>query len=259
MQYCIAPTHAPANSCVHDMCVSLCALHLCRSMVGVARPKQGRRVSSAGEPSPKKPRCAPEHEFDAAKRDCLVVGLKATMRNLERGLLCAGVVCLSTCPVPLQQHLLTLVAVREVPFVAVHDLSPALAPLLGVSSVAALGFTHMAHTHFSQLLEVLQREAPPVHLPWISASKKQPVDKDSAGGVQESGRGSTPSKSGGRGSTPSKSGGWSSTPSKSGGGGAGLACCPSVSSGPCPVYYEASITKVPTAPNTRKVKKRQRK
>lgn len=234
--------------------------------MGVARPKQGRRDNSAEEPSPKRPRGAPEHEFDAAKRACLVVGLKATMRSLERGALGAGVLCLSTCPILLQQHLLTLVAVREVPFIALHDLSPTLAPLVGVSSVAALGFTHAAPAHFSQLLEVLQREAPSVHLPWLCASRRGPADKDSTGSVQEGRRGCTPSRSGGQGSTPSKSGGRGSTPSRSGGrgstpsrSGVGLASSPGMPIGPSSVYYEASITKVPTAPNTRKVKKRRKK
>lgn len=205
---------------------TLCALRVCRSMVGVARPKQRRDIAGK-EPSPKRPRA--DTEFDSAKRGCLVVGLRATIRHLERGALCAGLLCLSTCPLLLQQQLLTLVAVREIPFVALHDLSPALAPLLGVSSVAALGLTAAAPTHFPHLLDTLHREAPAVRLPWLCAHHSQQALKGGTGSIQERRRDDTPSKgkdhSGGR-------------------------------SGPSPVYCAATLTKVPTAPNPRKVKRR---
>lgn len=168
------------------------------------------------------------------------------MRSLERGALCAGLLCLSTCPLLLQQHLLTLVAVREIPFIALHDLSPTLAPLLGVSSVAALGFTPTAPTHFPQLLDTLQREAPTVHLPWICAQHHSQQAHEGAGSIQESGWGGTPSLdkgcSGGQGNTPSKVGG-----------------CSGGQRGPCAAYCEAIITKIPTTPNTRKVKRRRNK
>lgn len=239
-------THARTHACLWvSVCPVAVAVWCCmrRSMVGVARPKQRRRGDAAKEPSPKRPRADPE--FDAAKRACLVVGLRATIRSLERGALCAGVLCLSTCPILLQQHLLTLVAVREIPFIALHDLSPTLAPLLGVSSVAALGFAASAPTHFPQLLDTLQREAPAVHLQWLcSPHHSRPAHEEGTGSIRESG--------------------WSDTPSKgencSGGRGTGIAGSPGTSrSGPSPLYYEASLTKVPTTPNNRKVKRRRRK
>ena len=214
-------------------------------MVGVARPKRRRRDRAAAEePCPKRPR--DDAGFDTAKRACLVVGLRATVRGLERGALCAGLLCLSTCPLLLQQHLLTLVAVREIPFIALHDLSPTLAPLLGVSSVAALGFTPTAPTHFPQLLDTLQREAPAMHLPWICAQHHSQQAHEVAGSIQESGRGNTPSLdeecSGGQGNTPSK-----------------IEGCSDGRRGPSAVYREATITKVRTTPNTRKVKRRTNK
>ena len=221
-------THALAQlwtiSCsIHPLCTA----RVCRSMVGVARPKQRRDIAEK-EPSPKRPRA--DTEFDSAKRGCLVVGLRATIRHLERGALCAGLLCLSTCPLLLQQQLLTLVAVREIPFVALHDLSPALAPLLGMSSVAALGLTAAAPTHFPHLLDTLHREAPAVQLPWLCAHHhSQQALKEGTGSIQERRQDDTPSKgkdrSGGR-------------------------------SGPSPVYCVATLTKVPTAPNPRKVKRR---
>ena len=247
-----ARTHTPMAWVLVYLVALWCCM--CRSMVGVARPKQRRRGNAAKEPPPKQPRADPE--FDAAKRACLVVGLRATVRSLERGVLCAGVLCLSTCPILLQQHVLTLVAVREIPFIALHDLSPTLAPLLGVSSVAALGFTASGPTHFPQLLDTLQREAPAVHLPWLcTRHHSRPARKEGAGSTQESGWSDTPSKdenyTGGQGKTSSKgerhSGGW----------GTGIAG--TSRSVPSPLYCAATLTKVPTTPNARKMKRRRKK
>lgn len=73
------------------------------------------------------------------KRAQLVVGTNAVTRSLEEGSLRVGVVCLTAKPALVHQHLLQLAASRRVPMAALPNLSPTIAPLLGVKSSLAIG------------------------------------------------------------------------------------------------------------------------
>ena len=133
----------------------------------MARPKKRGNIQSAPEPPAKKPK-KEEQNFDAEKRNALCIGFRETMRGLESDSLSAGLVCLSTCPLLLQQQLLMLVAFKGIPFIGCHDISHILGNLLRVKSVTAVGFKLPAKKHFSLLLSFISKVAPPVVLPWLS-------------------------------------------------------------------------------------------
>ena len=85
-------------------------------------------------------RIAPQSLQDIkGKRAQLVVGTNAVTRCLEEGSLRVGVVCLTAKPALLHQHMLQLAATRHVPMAAVPNLSPTIAPLLGMKSTLAIG------------------------------------------------------------------------------------------------------------------------
>ena len=146
--------------------------------------KAGENKEDSGrEPPPKKKKNSSYEQdasFDADKRNSLCVGLKETVRTLEKGNLIAGVICLSTCPIELQTWLLGLVAVRRgIPFIGLHDVSPTLARLLNVTTVMALGFKKDASLHFPTLCSLLAEKSPPIDFPWLRAKHTmEPVSDD---------------------------------------------------------------------------------
>ena len=75
----------------------------------------------------------------SGKRSQLVIGTNALTRCLEQGTLRVGVVCLTARPALLHKHLLQLSATRCVPMAALPNLSPTIAPLLGLKSCLAIG------------------------------------------------------------------------------------------------------------------------
>ena len=84
-------------------------------------------------------RTAPQSLQDHGKRAQLVVGTNAVTRCLEEGSLRVGVVCLTAKPALLHRHMLQLAATRRVPMAAIPNLSPTIAPLLGMKSSLAIG------------------------------------------------------------------------------------------------------------------------
>lgn len=75
----------------------------------------------------------------AEKRLQFVVGLKEVTKALEKGTLRAVVVCLSAKPPLLLQHIQILTATRGVPTIALHGVSDAIAPVLGLKSALIIG------------------------------------------------------------------------------------------------------------------------
>lgn len=151
--------------------------------VGRVRIKKTVAKEKDGEPPTKKTKKSDTDlitSYDARKRGSLCVGLKETIRSLEKGRLVAGIVCLSTCPSELQTWLLGLVAVRRgISFVGLHDASPLLAKLLNVTTVLALGFKENAVEHFPELCHLLKDKVPSVDIPWLRAKHTQePLSSD---------------------------------------------------------------------------------
>lgn len=74
-----------------------------------------------------------------SRKSQLVVGTNAVTRCLEEGALRVGVVCLTAKPALVHRHILQLAATRRVPVAALPNLSPTIAPLLGLKSTLAIG------------------------------------------------------------------------------------------------------------------------
>ena len=75
------------------------------------------------------------------KKSFMVIGVNNVTRCLERGELCAGLVCLSARPALVTRHIMMLAATRCVPFAALPDLSQKVVELLGdIKSALAIGF-----------------------------------------------------------------------------------------------------------------------
>ena len=97
-----------------------------------------------------------------ARKTQLVLGTNAFTRCLEEGNMRVGVVCLSAKPALLHKHLLQLSAVRRVPVAALPNLSPSIAPLLGLKSTLAIGIkvatVHLSY-HYRYIYTMLQGAA----------------------------------------------------------------------------------------------------
>ena len=75
----------------------------------------------------------------ATKRSQFVVGLKEVTKALERGTLRAVVVCRSSKPTLLHEHLQILAATRCIPCIGLYGVSDAIAPILGLKSAMTIG------------------------------------------------------------------------------------------------------------------------
>lgn len=95
--------------------------------------------SATDESADMSARTAPQSVQDNGKKAQLVVGTNAVTRSLEEGSLRVGVVCLTAKPALLHRHMLQLAATRQVPMAALPNLSPTIAPLLGMKSSLAIG------------------------------------------------------------------------------------------------------------------------
>lgn len=89
------------------------------------------------------------------KKSQMIVGVNCVTRSLERGELCAGLVCLSAKPALVTRHIMMLAVTRNVPFAALPDLSSAVVDVLGdIRSALAIGFkvrdlaSFFTHLHF---------------------------------------------------------------------------------------------------------------
>ena len=95
--------------------------------------------SATDESSDMSARTASQSVQDNGKKAQLVVGTNAVTRSLEEGSLRMGVVCLTAKPALLHRHMVQLAATRRVPMAALPNLSPTIAPLLGMKSSLAIG------------------------------------------------------------------------------------------------------------------------
>ncbi|XP_070585395.1 ribonuclease P protein subunit p38 isoform X1 [Erythrolamprus reginae] len=103
---------------------------------------------------------------DVQIRNQLAIGINEVTRALEKNELCLVLVCKSAKPALLTSHLIPLSASRAIPAGQVPRLSETLAPVLGLTSVLALGFKRTADV-FAKVLEVIIPRIPSLDLPWI--------------------------------------------------------------------------------------------
>ncbi|XP_033119786.1 ribonuclease P protein subunit p38-like [Anneissia japonica] len=106
-------------------------------------------------------------------RSQILIGINEVTRGLERGLLRCVVVCRSTKPSHMTNHLLTLSATRETPALCLFRLSEIISPLLNLNTVMAIGFkkTSGEISVFEELVELIVQKTPKVNLPWLQEGK----------------------------------------------------------------------------------------
>uniref|UniRef100_A0A2D4IG62 Ribosomal protein eL8/eL30/eS12/Gadd45 domain-containing protein n=1 Tax=Micrurus lemniscatus lemniscatus TaxID=129467 RepID=A0A2D4IG62_MICLE len=103
---------------------------------------------------------------DMQIRKQLAIGINEVTRALEKNELCLVLVCKSAKPALLTSHLIPLSASRAIPAGQVPRLSETLAPMLGLTSVLALGFKKTADV-FAKVLELIIPRIPSLDLPWM--------------------------------------------------------------------------------------------
>ncbi|XP_015666689.1 ribonuclease P protein subunit p38 [Protobothrops mucrosquamatus] len=103
---------------------------------------------------------------DVQIRNQLAIGINEVTRALEKNELCLVLVCKSAKPALLTSHLIPLSASRAIPAGQVPRLSVTLAPVLGLTSVLALGFKRTADV-FAKVLEIIIPRIPNLDLPWM--------------------------------------------------------------------------------------------
>ncbi|XP_071949394.1 ribonuclease P protein subunit p38-like [Antedon mediterranea] len=110
---------------------------------------------------------------DRGLRSQVFIGINEVTRALERGLLCCVVLCRSTKPNHMTNHLYALSATRETPALCLFKLSEVLAPLLNLKTVMAIGFkkTNGEDSVFDGLVELIIKKTPCLNLPWLQENK----------------------------------------------------------------------------------------
>lgn len=110
---------------------------------------------------------------DLSIRGQLAIGINEVTRALEKNELLLVLVCKSAKPAMITSHLITLSASRAVPACQVPRLSERLAPVLGLTSVLALGFKRSADA-FAEVAKAIIPRIPSLDVPWIQHGTEQP-------------------------------------------------------------------------------------
>ncbi|NXP18097.1 RPP38 protein, partial [Scytalopus superciliaris] len=103
---------------------------------------------------------------DISVRRQLAIGVNEVTKALEKNDLLLLLVCKSARPALITSHLIELSASRATPAGQVPRLSQTVAPLLGLTSILALGFRKQAHT-FTETVESIIPKIPPLEVPWF--------------------------------------------------------------------------------------------
>uniref|UniRef100_A0A8D0HSF1 Ribosomal protein eL8/eL30/eS12/Gadd45 domain-containing protein n=1 Tax=Sphenodon punctatus TaxID=8508 RepID=A0A8D0HSF1_SPHPU len=109
---------------------------------------------------------------DTNTRKQLAIGINEVTRALERNILLLVLVCKSAKPAMITSHLIQLSASRAVPACQVPRLSESIAPILGLTSVLALGFKKNSDT-FTEVVETIIPRVPVLDISWIHHGTEQ--------------------------------------------------------------------------------------
>nr|XP_042702271.1 ribonuclease P protein subunit p38 isoform X2 [Chrysemys picta bellii] len=105
-------------------------------------------------------------------RKQLAIGINEVTRSLEKNELLLVLVCKSAKPTMITMHLIQLSASRAVPAGQVPRLSESIAPMLGLTSVLALGFKKNSDT-FTEVVKGIIPRIPSLDVPWIHHRSEQ--------------------------------------------------------------------------------------
>ncbi|XP_009673204.2 ribonuclease P protein subunit p38 isoform X1 [Struthio camelus] len=110
----------------------------------------------------------------------LAIGVNEVTKALEKNELILLLVCKSAKPDMITSHLIPLSASRATPAGQVPRLSETIAPLLGLTSVLALGFKRQSDK-FTEVVEAIIPKIPALEVPWIQYGTEQSAaDSDSS-------------------------------------------------------------------------------
>ncbi|XP_019363903.1 PREDICTED: ribonuclease P protein subunit p38 [Gavialis gangeticus] len=116
-------------------------------------------------------------------RKQLAIGVNEVTRALEKNELLLVLVCKSAKPALITSHLIQLSASRAVPAGQVPRLSESIAPVLGLSSVLALGFKRNSDS-FTEVVEAIIARIPTLDVPWIHHGNEQSVPDANSGSLE---------------------------------------------------------------------------
>ncbi|XP_010136574.1 PREDICTED: ribonuclease P protein subunit p38 [Buceros rhinoceros silvestris] len=119
---------------------------------------------------------------DIRIRRQLAIGVNEVTKALEKNELLLLLVCKSAKPAMITSHLIQLSASRATPAGQVPRLSETIAPLLGLTSILALGFKKQSDT-FTEAIEAIIPKVPALEVPWFQYRTEESVahaDTDSS-------------------------------------------------------------------------------
>ncbi|XP_053914907.1 ribonuclease P protein subunit p38 isoform X3 [Cuculus canorus] len=103
---------------------------------------------------------------DISIRRQLAIGVNEVTKALEKNELLLLLVCKSAKPAMITSHLIQLSASRATPAGQVPRLSETVAPLLGLTSILALGFKKQSDK-FTEVVEAIIPKIPALEVPWF--------------------------------------------------------------------------------------------
>ncbi|NXC26764.1 RPP38 protein, partial [Campylorhamphus procurvoides] len=103
---------------------------------------------------------------DISIRRQLAIGINEVTKALEKNELLLLLVCKSAKPAMITSHLIELSASRATPAGQVPRLSETVAPLLGLTSILALGFKKQSDK-FTETIESIIPKIPALEVPWF--------------------------------------------------------------------------------------------
>ncbi|XP_044084770.1 ribonuclease P protein subunit p38 [Neovison vison] len=108
-------------------------------------------------------------------RKQLAIGVNEVTRALERNGLLLVLVCKSAKPALITSHLIQLSLSRSVPACQVPRLSEALAPVIGLKCVLALGFRKDTTAFIDEVKAIIPR-VPSLHVPWLQGRPEESME-----------------------------------------------------------------------------------
>ncbi|NXN95612.1 RPP38 protein, partial [Rhinopomastus cyanomelas] len=111
---------------------------------------------------------------DISIRRQLAIGVNEVTKALEKNELLLLLVCKSAKPAVITSHLIQLSASRATPAGQVPRLSETVAPVLGLTSILALGF-RKASDKFTEAIEAIIPKIPPLEVPWLQYRTEESV------------------------------------------------------------------------------------
>ncbi|NWU71149.1 RPP38 protein, partial [Pterocles burchelli] len=111
---------------------------------------------------------------DVSIRRQLAIGVNEVTKALEKNELLLLLVCKSAKPATITSHLIHLSASRATPAGQVPRLSETVAPLLGLTSILALGFKKQSDK-FTEAIEAIIPKIPALEVPWFQYRTEESV------------------------------------------------------------------------------------